>query len=254
MNLEGKVALVSGGLGDIGRAIAVALTERGAKVALCDIREPSDAEREALINPAIRTNIVDVRNAVAVERWVTEVADVWGTPDLIIPNAAVVTLTDILSIDPDAWERELAVNLSGAFYLAQAAAKRLVSEGKAGRIVFVGSWAAQVSHPHVPAYSVAKAGLRMLGKTMALSLAPYGILVNEVAPGYVDAGLSAEVFRQEPERRTRAEQVVPVGTLITPEEVAQAVAYLCDPSNRQMTGSVLLLDGGLSLRGGGGDA
>jgi glucose 1-dehydrogenase len=89
--------------------------------------------------------------------------------------------------------------------------------------------------------------MRMLCKCMALDLAPTGILVNEVAPGYVDAGLSAAVWIKNPEARENAAERVPIGKLIDAADVAQQVAHLCEPDNRHMTGSVLLMDGGLSL-------
>jgi glucose 1-dehydrogenase len=147
----------------------------------------------------------------------------------------------------DEWSRELQVNLTGAFHMAQAGAARLLARQAHGRIVFIGSWAGHAPHPSIPAYCVAKAGLRMLCRCMALELAPSGILVNEVAPGYVDAGLSAKVWLTNPGARERAAARVPTGQLIAAEEVAQQVAQLCEPSNRHTTGSVLLMDGGLSL-------
>jgi len=87
----------------------------------------------------------------------------------------------------------------------------------------------------------------MLCQCMALSLAPHDILVNEVAPGYVNAGLSGRMFDADPDLRARSIQKVPVGRLIEPDEVARQVAHLCDPGNRHITGSLLLMDGGLSL-------
>ena len=170
-----------------------------------------------------------------------------GTPTLIIPNAAIVTLADIRTVTPAQWRRELNVNLDGAFHLAQAATLRLLDKKRPGRIVFVGSWAAHAAHNSIPAYSVAKAGLRMLCKCMALELAPDGILVNEVAPGYVDAGLTAGVWARDPGAKERAITRVPTGLLIDADEVALQVAHLCSPANRHMTGSVILMDGGLSL-------
>ncbi|HTL51215.1 MAG TPA: SDR family oxidoreductase, partial [Planctomycetota bacterium] len=116
-----------------------------------------------------------------------------------------------------------------------------------GRIVFLGSWAGHAAHPGIPAYCAAKAGLRMLMKCLALELSEYRILVNEVAPGYVDAGLSGRWFERNPADRERARTHVPIQTLISAHDVALQVAHLCDPANTQMTGSVLLMDGGLSL-------
>ena len=124
---------------------------------------------------------------------------------------------------------------------------RLLEHKRPGRIVFIGSWAAHAAHNAIPAYCVAKAGLRMLCKCMALEFAPHGILVNEVAPGYVNAGLSAQGWAQNPDAREAARQRVPIQELIEPQEVALQVAHLCEPANRHMTGSVLLMDGGLSL-------
>jgi glucose 1-dehydrogenase len=194
-----------------------------------------------------RYDRVDVADAAAVAAWVEQVEADLGVPDLIIPNAAIVTLKGIRDVTPAEWQHELSINLGGGFHLAQSAAKRLVRQEKPGRIVFVGSWAAHAAHPTLPTYCVAKAGLRMLMQCFAIDLAPHGILVNEVAPGYVDAGLSGRIFAENPGVRDQAKVQVPNGRLITAEEVAVQVAHLCNPTNRHMTGSTLLMDGGLSL-------
>ncbi len=248
--------MISGGAGDIGRAIAHELAKQGADIALGDILEADDVSRtlEELkgMRRRARYDRVDVTNAEAVLQWTLHVEREFGVPTLIIPGAAIVTLKSICAITPEQWNRELQVNLNGAFHLAQAGAQRMLHHHKPGRIVFVGSWAAHSVHTDLPAYCVSKAGLRMLCRCMALDLAPKGILVNEVAPGYVDAGLSARIFDMQPERREQSAQIVPNRKLTGAEEVARQVAYLCDPDNKQMTGSVLLMDGGLSLISAGG--
>lgn len=250
-NLSVEVAIISGGLGDIGRAIAVELAQRGAAIAIGDLREKEDAESflASIRERRVRTRYdrVDVADAEQVRAWVRNVEADLGAPTLIIPNAAIVTLADVRKVTPEQWANELSINLNGAFHLAQAGALRLLELKKPGRIVFIGSWAAHAAHPNIPAYCVAKAGLRMLCKCMALDLAPNGILVNEVAPGYVAAGLTASVWAKNPGAKERAAQRVPTGLLISAEEVAKQVVHLCDPENRHMTGSVLLMDGGLSL-------
>jgi NAD(P)-dependent dehydrogenase (short-subunit alcohol dehydrogenase family) len=250
--LHNHIAIISGAMGDIGRAIAHGLAACGAAVALGDIVAPEAAQllldELARDGFQVRYDCVDVSDASAVNRWVEAVENEWGAPNLIIPNAAIVTLADIQTVTPEQWQRELNINLSGAFHLAQAGALRLLHHKRAGRIVFVGSWAAHAPHPHIPAYSVAKAGLRMLMKCMALDLAPHDILVNEVAPGYVDAGLSGRLFQEQEERREQARNKVPIHRLISAADVAFQVAHLCHPENRHTTGSVLLMDGGLSLR------
>ena len=249
--LTNQVAIISGGLGDIGRAIAQELARRGADVAVGDVRPGEDAVallaslREAGVRA--RYDSVDVADAAAVSAWVSAVEADLGPATLIVPNAAIVTLAGVRDVTPQQWSRELRVNLDGAFHLAQAGARRLVALKRPGRIVFIGSWAAHAPHNAIPAYCAAKAGLRMLCKCMALDLAGEGILVNEVAPGYVDAGLSGSIWTTNPEARDKARDRVPTRHLIDAVEVAEQVAHLCEPGNRHMTGSVLLMDGGLSL-------
>jgi glucose 1-dehydrogenase len=249
--LTNQVAIISGGLGDIGRAVARELARRGADIAIGDVRPTDDAPAalNALRELGVRAKYdrVDVSDAAAVAQWVANVEAELGPPTLIIPNAARVTIAGSQAITPEDWSKELRINLDGAFHLAQAATKRLVGQKRPGRVVFVGSWAAHAPHPNIVAYCVAKAGLRMLCKCMALELAKHQILVNEVAPGYVDAGLSAQLWARNPGSREKAAERVPTGNLIDAAEVAKQVAHLCEPDNRHMTGSVLLMDGGLSL-------
>jgi glucose 1-dehydrogenase len=247
--LKNQVAIISGGLGDIGRAIALELAGRGADIALGDIAPEENAaptlEALAALGRKARYDCVDTADAQQVAEWVDKVEADLGTPSLIIPNAAIATLKNTKEISAEEWTREVSINLNGAFFLAQTAALRLSQHNQPGRIVFVGSWAAERPHQHIPAYSASKAALRMLMQCMALDFAP-NILINEIAPGYVNAGLSGRIFAEKPEA---ARLRVPIQQLIEPEEVAAQVAHLCDPANRHMTGSVLTMNGGLSLQG-----
>ncbi|MBS0198242.1 MAG: SDR family oxidoreductase [Planctomycetes bacterium] len=245
------VAIISGACGDIGRAIALELARRGVGMGLADIL-PAD-RTEALLNEVralevpVRYDQVDVSDAQAVQRWVGTVEGDIGGPNLVVAAAATVTLAGAMKVTEEQWKRELDVNLTGSFLTARAGAASMLAARREGRIVFVGSWAAHSPHTNLPAYSVSKAGVRMLCKCMALELASSGILVNEVAPGYVDAGLSAVVFRENPGAREQAAARVPVGRLMSAQDVARQVAYLCLDSSPHTTGSTLLMDGGLSL-------
>lgn len=248
---KNQTAIISGGLGDIGRAIALAFAEEGAAIALGDVRPAKEAKKFlhelTQKNAKIHYQQVDVADARQVQRWVARVEKELGVPSLIIPNAATVTVADSSKITPQQWSRELRVNLDGAFFLAQAAANRLVHHAKPGRVVFIGSWAGQTPHSKMPAYSVSKAGLRMLCQCMALEFAPHKILINELAPGYVDAGLSKTIWAKNLSLYQRSRKKVPLQKLIQPGEVAAQVVHLCHPKNQHMTGSTLLMDGGLSL-------
>ena len=246
-----QTVIISGGLGDIGRAVAWEFARQGASIAIGDMRPPAEADGllMELGQQKVRCHYqqVDVANAKAVRDWVSEVENRLDVPSIIIANAAIVTLAGIHEVTPEQWSRELSVNLDGAFYLTQNATARLLDRGLPGRVVFVGSWAAHAVHMNLPAYCVSKAGLRMLCQCMALELAPHNILVNEIAPGYVDAGLSGRIWEKNPDLSRQAQEKVPVKKLISAEAVAQQIIQLCHPQNEHMTGSTVLMDGGLSL-------
>lgn len=254
--LRGQTAIISGGLGDIGREIALEFARRGADIAVGDLLDHSQSEtlleqiRE--IGRRGRYDRVDVAQAQQVQEWVAAVEGDLGLPSLIVPNAAVVHFASLPHLTPVDWRQEMSVNLDGAFYLAHAATARLLAHRCPGRVVFIGSWAAHAVHTTIPSYCVSKAGLRMLCRCMAAELAPHDILVNELAPGYVHAGLSGRYYREHPGSAEADRRTVPVQRLIEAREVAIQVAWLCDPANRHMAGTTVLMDGGLSLFGVGG--
>jgi len=245
--------IISGALGDIGRSIVKAFVGKGADVALGDIKPIDEAEAFLAslkaLNPEVKVlyDQVDVRDPGQVKNWVDRASGELGSLDIVIPNAATVTIKGIMDISPQEWANELKVNLDGAFYLSRFASEKLLQDKLPGRIVFVGSWAGETVHQNLPTYSVSKAALRMLSKCLALELAPNNILVNEIAPGYVDAGLSKQVFDGNKSAKLNAIEKVPVKRIIHPDEVAISVLWLCDFDNKHMTGSTLLMDGGLSL-------
>lgn len=243
LRLDGQVAVVTGGRGDIGAAIVAALVAAGASVAVADLTAIS-----APTFPGVEHAQLDVADATAVHAWLDDVEQRLGVPTLVIPAAATATARDLLTISTAEWAHEIEVDLNGPFYLAQHTAQRMIAARRPGRVVMVGSWAGHAPHQHAPAYSVAKAGLRMLTQVLAIQLAPHGILVNEVAIGVVDAGVSRTVFAKHPELKARSQQIAPVGHLVEIAEVVAEVLALCDPRRRSMTGATVLLDGGMSLR------
>lgn len=253
MNLihQNKIAVISGGLGDIGRATALEFARRGAYVALSDLYESSEAQGlldklEAQGVKAMYTK-TDVAVAADVHQWLDEVESQLGLPSLIVANAATATLAGIHEVSTDQWDREIQVNLHGAFYMTQYATQRLVEAEKPGRVVFVGSWAGHAVHVQLPAYSVSKAAIRMLCQSMALELAPHQILVNEIAPGYVDAGLSGKIWADNPALKKDSAAKVPIQKLLSAADVGLQIVQLCHPDNVHMTGHAVVLDGGLSL-------
>lgn len=249
--LAGRTALITGGAGDLGNEMAFHLAQAGARVALWDVRSKAQAAArlrriQALGGPVIYQT-VDVRKRAAVERALDEIAAQFGPVEIACVNAGIVESAPFLQVSLESWQRHLDVNLTGAFNVAQAVARRMVEHGIQGRIIFTSSWVAEIPWPDITAYTVSKAGLNMLMKQMARELAAHKICVNAIAPGIVKAGLAGRQLVEEPEYAARVAKVIPLGEPGTPTEIAQAVIYLAGPAAAYMTGSVLLLDGGCSL-------
>ena len=247
--LPGRVVVITGGCGDIGRATAAAFAREGAKVILVDLLSPSEA-RAALgaadANPFVYVPC-DVRDRAAVRDMIAAVESRYGGPDVAIANAGITRSTPALAVSQDEWAQVLDVNLGGAFHVAQEAAAAMVRQERHGVLLFTGSWVGEVPSRGLLPYCVSKAGVQMLARCLALELAPHGIRANVVAPGVLDAGVSAQIFREFPERRAPFQKIVPLGTLGTAEQVADAFVFLASDAAAYITGTTLLVDGGASL-------
>ena len=249
--LSGKIALVTGGIGDLGNEMALHLAQAGATVALWDL--PGEAEvteriqRVSAHGGQVLYQQVDVRDRPLVDNALDTLVTQLGSIDIVCANAGIVESMPFLDITQDNWTRHLDVNLTGVFNVAQAAARKMVANGTQGRIIMTSSWVSEIPWPEITSYTVTKAGVNMLVKQMARELATHGIRVNAVAPGIVRAGLAGRQLREEPAYAARVAKVIPLGEPGTPVEIAQAVVYLAGPHTEYMTGTILLLDGGCSL-------
>ena len=247
--LPGRVVVITGGCGDIGRATAAAFAREGAKVILVDLLSPGEA-RAALgaadADPCVCIRC-DVRDRASVRDMIAAVESRYGGPDVAIANAGITRSTPALAVSQDEWAQVLDVNLGGAFHVAQEAAAAMVRQERHGVLLFTGSWVGEVPSRGLLPYCVSKAGVQMLARCLALELAPHGIRANVVAPGVLDAGVSAQIFREFPERRAPFQKIVPLGTLGTAEQVAEAFVFLASAAAAYITGTTLLVDGGASL-------
>ncbi len=245
--LKGKTAIVTGAAGDLGNAMARQLAEQGAQIVMWDVVPQANAadaiERVAAHDASVQYDAIDVRDRAAVDRAVDEIKQI----DIVCSNAGIVDAQPFLELSQQNWQDHLDINLTGCFNVCQAAARKMVANGTAGRLILTSSWVGSIPWPEITAYSVSKAGVNMLVKQMARELAVHGILVNAVAPGIVNAGLAGRQLREEPQYAARVAKVIPLVEPGSPEEIASAVVYLSSPQTAYMTGSILTIDGGCSL-------
>ena len=245
--LAGKTALVTGAAGGLGNAMARKLAENGAQVILWDIKSANDAQaaldRVRQYDATAQYRLVDVRDRGTVDEAITSLTSL----DIVCSNAGIVDAQPFLEVSQQNWQNHLDINLTGCFNVCQAAARRMVDDGTAGRIILTSSWVGSIPWPEITPYTVSKAGVNMLVKQMARELAVHRILVNAIAPGIVAAGLAGRQLREESQYAARVAKVIPLVEPGTPDEIADAVLYLASPQTAYMTGSILTLDGGCSL-------
>lgn len=242
-------AVVTGGAGDIGQAIAKRLAAHDMQVLLLDIEEPDAGGKVAsALGDSVRYRQCDVTDRGEVEAAVASLPEIYAA----IANAGVVLGDQFLNYALDDWHTTMAVNLTGAFHIAQVAARRMVQQerdanGVRGKVLFTGSWTQNRPCPRSAVYGASKAGVQMLAQCMAQELAPEGVLVNVVAPGAVDGGITRRTYTQHAGFRDQMAAMVPLKTLQPVDSVAGAFAYLCSPDADHMTGATMVVDGGLSL-------
>lgn len=240
-------AVVTGGAGDIGGAIATTLSRQGFRTLITDVipYEAGQARaKELTTHASVRYRHADTTSAAEVGA-VIEHGD--GPLHVAVICAGMVQAQPFLDIEPDVWRRTLEINLTGAFLAAQAAARRMIAHEVKGHLIFVSSWVAERPWPEIGAYSASKAGMNQLMRTAALELSPHGIRANAVAPGIVMAGLARTQFETEPQYAARASRAIPLGDPQTPQQIADAVGFLASPAAASMTGTVLTVDAGSSL-------
>jgi glucose 1-dehydrogenase len=248
MSLEGQVALVTGASSGIGRAIAVRLARDGADVCVNyhhgadranDVRvEIEQLGRRSMIAQADVGKVEDCR------RLVDQTVAQLGRLDILVNNAGIEIKQPFLDVTEENYDRVMAVNLKGAFFCAQAAARQMVRQGAGGRIVNISSVHEDLAMPTNSPYCASKGGMRMMMRTICLELAPYKITVNNVGPGAIVTPINQATL-QNPEALKALLAEIPLRRIGTPEEVAGVVAYLVSAEASYVTGSTYFIDGGL---------
>ncbi len=249
LNLEGKVALVTGSARGIGRALAVGLAQAGARVAVSDIPASSDQTREAAseisaLGRDARSYSLDVLDLGSIRETIGEVVRNFGRLDILVNNAGIRRRQPALEVTEEDWDAVLDTNLKGVFFCAQAAARQMISQG-GGRIINIASQLAIVARPDRAAYCASKGGVANLTRVLALEWIKYGITVNAIGPGPTTTpGLQEADTRPEAEVELEMEAHMPLGRRMEPEELVGAAVYLASPSANATTGHLLIVDGG----------
>lgn len=247
MNLEGKVALVTGAASGIGRAIVRRFAHLGASTVVADINEDGGRETVKLVEEAgaaasfLPCDITSYADALAA---VAHARATYGQLDILVNNAGWDVIRPFLQVDEPLWNRIIDINLRGPINLCHAAMTAFAEQGSGGRIVNIASDAGRVGSLGESVYSACKGGVIALTKSLAREGARQGVIVNCVAPGITDTPLVAGL---EPKVIEAIVKTIPLRRMGEPEEVAELVAFVASDSNAYMTGQVISVSGGLTM-------
>jgi glucose 1-dehydrogenase len=241
---EGQCAVVTGGGLGIGFEIARRLTREGARVLLNDADGARARAAAAAITDeggACRGASGDVADSRLVASLVDEAADAFGGVDIVVANAGVTVYGDFFEYPVSDFDRVLGVNLRGSFFLAQAAARRMRSQGRGGRILLLSSVTGHVGVPTLAAYGMSKAALEMMARALVPDLSKHAITINAIAPG---ATLTPRTAAEDPGWEAGWARVTPLGRPASVEDVASAALFLLSGEAAHITGQTLVVDGG----------
>jgi 2-deoxy-D-gluconate 3-dehydrogenase len=246
--LDGKVALVTGAGRGIGQAVAIGLAEAGADVALVSLHAPYEtAERARALGRkavVIQADLADRQQAPLI---LQQVVSELGALDILVNNAGMIRRAPLLDFTEQDWDEVVELNQSAVFFLSQAAARLMARQGRRGKIINIASLLSFQGGIRIPSYTAAKSAVAGLTRSFANELAPHGIQVNAIAPGYFETDNTAPL-RADPQRSGDILGRIPAARWGRPEELQGAVVYLASAASDYMTGSVMVVDGGWMAR------
>ena len=253
MQSQGRTAVITGGATGIGAAIVRALSAAAINTVIDYVGDPTPA-RTLVAELASRGGKAiaceaNVSLAADADKLVAAAVSQFGSLDILVNNAGIEARYPFVDTPDEVWQREIAVNLSGPFYCSRSAAKQMIAQARGGRIVNISSIHEDVAAPTNAPYCASKGGVRMLARTIAVELAPHGITVNNVAPGAIDTPMDAATIADK-KLDTELLDEIPLHRWGTPEEVAGLVLWLCSDAAAYITGTTVVIDGGMMRQAG----
>lgn len=248
MLLQGKTVVITGASRGIGRATALECARQGAHLALNWYQDRTGIEETLAELEPLTQRVIAVEGDVALRSSALElmaaVTRDLGGVDVFVSNAGICPFHAFLDTPPEVFERTMAVNLHGAYYMTQAAANCMKTQGRGGSIIAISSISALVGGGLQAHYTPTKAGVHSLMQSCAIALGPHGIRCNSVMPGTIATDINKEDL-SDPAKRAYMEKRIPLGRLGEPRDVAGCVVFLASELARYVTGAALLVDGGL---------
>lgn len=246
--LDGKVALVTGSSQGIGQGVAIRLAKEGAKVIVNYHSHPDGADETLKEIAAAGSEGISVQadlgQTAEIDRLLKEGLAKFGQIDILVNNAGLEKRAPFWEVAESDYDLVLAVNLKGVFFTTQAFVKQLMARNAPGRIVNISSVHEELPFPHFASYCASKGGLKMLCRNLAIELAPFKITVNNVAPGAIETPINAKLLNDK-EKLAELLGNIPLKRLGKPEDVAGAVVYLASDDADYVTGTTVVVDGGL---------
>lgn len=248
MKLEGKVALVTGSSQGIGQAIAVRLAQEGAKIAI-NYRSHPEGAKETLSKVEATGSSgyiiqADLGNISEVRRLINSSIEHFGKLDILVNNSGVEKHSSFWEVTEADYDSVINVNLKGVFFATQTLVHHLMKNKQTGKIINISSVHEELPFPHFTSYCASKGGVKMMMRNLAVELGPFGITINNVAPGAIETPINKNLLNN-PEKLSALLKNIPLDRLGQPKDVASVVAFLASSDADYITGTTLFVDGGL---------
>jgi acetoin reductase-like protein len=252
MKLKNKIAIVTGGAKGIGEAIVRAYAAEGARIVIADVAEDkAQSLARDIGNDALAVRL-DVRDPASIDATVKTAVERFGGIDILVNNAAVFDMQPLLDTTEASFDRQFAINVKGLFFMLQAVAKKMVEQGRGGKIINMSSQAGRRGEPLLPVYCATKAAVISLTQSVGLDLIKHGIYVNAIAPGVVDTPMWDEVdalFAKYEglaigQKKRQVGEAVPLGRMGRPEDYGAPAVFLASSDSDYIVAQTLNVDGG----------